>query len=66
MDAKDLLELTTLRCPNCDSKDFMFSGLQNGYGYVPDMELWTCMTCYSTLSKNSLSLKGGAVQNTRR
>ncbi len=37
-------------CPNCKSKNLMFSGTQKGYGYTPDMDLWTCRRCHSTIS----------------
>ena len=66
MAARDLLGLTALYCPNCKGKDFMFSGLQKGYGYAHDMELWTCRQCHSTFSEKSLGLKKGVVQGTRR
>jgi DNA-directed RNA polymerase subunit M/transcription elongation factor TFIIS len=62
MAAKNLLEQTALSCPNCESEEFMFSGLQKGYGLVPDMELWTCRRCHSTLSESSLRVKAGVVQ----
>ena len=38
------------QCSNCKGADFFFSGIQRGYGFVPDMELWTCEKCGSTFS----------------
>jgi DNA-directed RNA polymerase subunit M/transcription elongation factor TFIIS len=57
MTAKDLIEPVVMCCPNCKNGDFMFSGLQKGYGYLPDMELWTCKHCYSTFSDGTLRVK---------
>jgi len=65
MAARDLPGLTALYCPNCKGGAFMFSGLQKGYGYSPDIELWTCRQCHSTFSEKSLGLKKGVVQGTR-
>lgn len=38
------------QCSNCKGACFFFSGIQRGYGFVPDMELWTCEKCGSTFS----------------
>lgn len=57
MAARDLLGLTAMYCPNCKGNDFMFSGLQKGYSYSSDMELWTCRQCHSTFSEKSLRLR---------
>ncbi len=57
MVAREMPVLTTLCCPNCKSEDFVFSGIQKGYGYVPDMELWTCTLCHSTFSDRFLDQK---------
>ena len=45
-------------CPNCKSKDLMFAGTQKGYGYAPNMDLWTCRLCLGTFSMRSLGIKG--------
>ena len=47
-----------LRCPYCKSNRLMFSGTQKGYGYVPDMELWTCVECHCTFSVKASEGKG--------
>lgn len=39
------------RCPHCKTRDFFYSGIQRGYGIVPDMILWTCKCCGTTLSR---------------
>lgn len=44
-----------VQCPNCENEGFSFSGIQYGYGIVPDMELWTCTRCGSTFSKNTMN-----------
>ncbi|MFQ5956158.1 MAG: hypothetical protein ACE5KK_00100 [Candidatus Brocadiales bacterium] len=48
-----------VRCPNCENKDFSFAGVQYGYGFVPDMELWTCIRCGSTFSKVTMEVFSG-------
>lgn len=39
-----------VQCPSCGKKAFFFVGIQRGYGFAPDMELWTCEGCGSTFS----------------
>lgn len=60
MVTENLVGLATFNCPNCKGDDFIFSGLQKGYGYTPDMELWTCRRCHSTFSDRFLGVKDEA------
>lgn len=53
MAARHLTNPLDLSCPYCKTVDFLFSGIQRGYGYVPDMALWTCRGCGSTFSLSS-------------
>ncbi len=67
MGVRDLLEPIVLRCPNCESTgNFTFAGLQKGYSYVLDVELWTCRRCRSTFSEKSLGLRDKIIRDKRR
>ncbi|HHT9120164.1 MAG TPA: hypothetical protein ACFYD3_06445 [Candidatus Hypogeohydataceae bacterium YC41] len=58
MGVRGFLEPIVLRCPNCESTgDCEFAGIQKGYGYGLDFELWTCRRCHSTFSEKSLGVK---------
>lgn len=49
MSSQPLVKLGS-QCLNCNGTVFFFSGTQRGYGFLPDMKLWTCEKCGSTFS----------------
>lgn len=51
--------LEIAHCPHCKTRDFLYSGIQRGYGIVPDMILWTCKGCGTTLSRWVRSVSQG-------
>ncbi|MFQ5862690.1 MAG: hypothetical protein ACE5IC_06165 [Candidatus Brocadiales bacterium] len=58
MDARTIVTLG-VRCPSCRNESFFFAGIQYGYGFVPDMKLWTCVRCGSTFSKTTMEMLSG-------
>lgn len=45
-------------CPTCKTESkFVYEGLQDGYGDIPNFLLYTCENCHSTISKESITIE---------